>query len=194
MLYIYGLTGQWSPDAAATLQSVKAMTTHIKWVASSTRDSPVQLRLPFKASKHTLKGAFKWLSSGQVLLPTAVRTLHWATALGGRVNDVGSTAWERALATGFQVGAHGYAGQASSRSSGSSNRCGSRRLVDAPLSDCCARYMEHIVAGPQSREAVNGQRTVLLLWRRCVPGGRPGLQVGSNGVTSQQQMWSSTCR
>ena len=43
------------------LQSVKGMTTHIKWVVSSTHDSPVQLRLPFKASKRTLEGVFKWL-------------------------------------------------------------------------------------------------------------------------------------
>ena len=58
--------------------------------------------------------------------------------LGGRVNrdDVGSTAWERALATEFQVGAHGCAGQASSRSSGFSNRChGSRRRAIEPRSD-----------------------------------------------------------
>ena len=45
MLYIYGLT------VHLTLQSLKAMTTHIKWVASSTHYFPVQLRLPFKASK-----------------------------------------------------------------------------------------------------------------------------------------------
>ena len=53
MLYIYGLT--------VHLKSVNATTTHIKWIASSTHDSPVQLRLPFKASKHTLNGVFKWL-------------------------------------------------------------------------------------------------------------------------------------
>ena len=59
----------------------------------------------------------------------ALRALHQTTALGGRVNDVGSTAWERALAMGFRVtvGAHGYAGQASSRSSGSSSRLGCGR-------------------------------------------------------------------
>ena len=38
----------------------RILTTH-KWVASSTHDSPVQLRLPFKASKRTLEGVFKWL-------------------------------------------------------------------------------------------------------------------------------------
>ena len=122
------------------------------------------------------RGCSSGWSSGQVLLPTAVRILHRTTALGGRVNDVGSTAWERALATGFQIGAHGYAGQASSRSSGSSNRCGSRRA----LSDSSARQMERIVAGPESWEAVNGQLVILLLGRRCVPDGRPGLPVGLN--------------
>ena len=55
MLYIYELT------VHLTLQFVKAMTTHIKWVASSTHDSPEQLRLPFKTSKRILEGAFKWL-------------------------------------------------------------------------------------------------------------------------------------
>ena len=55
MLYIYELT------VHLTLQSVTAMTRHIKWVASSTHDSPDKLRLPFKASKRTLEGAFKWL-------------------------------------------------------------------------------------------------------------------------------------
>ena len=67
-------------------------------------------------------------------------------------------------------------------------------FVDAPLSDSRARHMERIVAEPESWEAVNGQRAVLLLGRCCVPGGRPGLPVGSNKVRSQQQMWSSTCR
>ena len=37
------------------------MTTQIKWVASSTHDFPIQLRLPFKASKRIQEGAFKWL-------------------------------------------------------------------------------------------------------------------------------------
>ena len=55
MLYIYELT------VHLTLQSLKAMNTHIKWVASSKHDSPVQLRLPFKASECTLEGAFKWM-------------------------------------------------------------------------------------------------------------------------------------
>ena len=89
------------------------------------------------------RGCSSGWSSGQVLLPTAVRILHRTTALGGRVNDVGSTAWERVLATEFQVGAHGYAGQASSRSSGSSNTCGRRRA----LSGSRARHMERIVLG-----------------------------------------------
>ena len=67
-------------------------------------------------------------------------------------------------------------------------------VVDAPLSDGRARHMERIVAGPESWEAVDGQRAVHLLGRRGVPGGRPGLPVGSNGVRIQQQMWSPTCR
>ena len=53
-------------------------------------------------------------------------------------------------------------------------------VVDAPLSDDSARHMERIVAGLESWEAVNGRRAVLLLGRRCVPGGRPGLPVSSN--------------
>ena len=67
-------------------------------------------------------------------------------------------------------------------------------VVDAPLSDGRARHMERIVAGPESWEAVDGQRAVHLLGRRGVPGGRTGLPVGSNGVRIQQQMWSPTCR
>ena len=42
---------------------------------------------------------------------TAVRALNCTTVLRGRVNDVGSTAWEHTLSTGFQVGAHEYAGR-----------------------------------------------------------------------------------
>ena len=38
-------------------------------------------------------------------------------------------------------------------------------VVDAPLSDGRARHMERIVAGPESWEAVDGQRAVLLLGR-----------------------------
>ena len=73
-MYIYELT------VHPTLQYVKAMTTHIKWVASSTHDFPVQLRLPFKASKHALKGAFKWLE-----------TLMWA---GAAAYCCTNTAWD----------------------------------------------------------------------------------------------------
>ena len=86
MLYIYGLT------VHLTLQSVKAMTTHIKWAASSTHDSPVQLRLPFKASKGTLEGAFKWLEQWARLRPTAVRALH---GLAAWVEE--STTWGQQL-------------------------------------------------------------------------------------------------
>ena len=53
-------------------------------------------------------------------------------------------------------------------------------VVDAPLSDGRAGHMERIVAGsglrrPESCEAADGQLAVLLLGRRCVLGGRPGL-------------------
>ena len=101
--------------------------------------------------------------------------------MGGRVNDVGSTAWKRAL---FKL----------------EHTCTPGRLpigvqdpatdvvVDAPLSDGSARHIERIVAGPESWEAVDGQLAVLLLGRRGVPGGRPGLPVGSNGVRIQKQM------
>ena len=62
MLYIYGLT----VHPTLQLESVKAMTMHIKWVASSTHYSHVQLRLPFKASKRTQEGAFNWLEQWAV--------------------------------------------------------------------------------------------------------------------------------
>ena len=58
-------------------------------------------------------------------------------ALGRRVNDVGLTAWEHALATEL--------------------------VVDAQLSGSSARHMESIVTGPWSSEAVNGQLAVPLL-------------------------------
>ena len=48
-------------------------------VASSTHDSAVEFRLPFKfkASKHTLEGAFKWLE-------------QWAGATDYRCTSPGS--------------------------------------------------------------------------------------------------------
>ena len=112
-----------------------------------------------------------------MLLPTAMRALHRTTALGGRVND------------GRQLGSAPSPRDFKLEHMGTQGRLpigvqdpATDVVVDAPLSDGRARHMERIVAGPESWEAVDVQRAVLLLWRRGVPGGRPGLPVGSDVV------------
>ena len=102
-------------------------------------------------------------SSGQVLRPTAVRTLHRTTALGRRVNDVGrqhgSAPWPRDFK--LEHTSHGRPGRLPIGVQDPATDV----VVDAPLSDGRARHMERIVAGPESWEAVDGQRAVLLLGR-----------------------------
>ena len=89
MLYIYELT------VHLTLQSVKVMTTHIlvKLSLGSIQHTllPCTTQTPIQGIQMYPQGGVQ-VGTGQVLLPTAIRTLRRTMALGGRVNEVGSTA------------------------------------------------------------------------------------------------------
>ena len=122
---------RWRPcgvtwDSSRTVVVIKLLRTSA--LASSTHDSPVQFRLPFKASKRTLEGVFIWLE-------------QWAgaTAYGctSTASDYG-VGWKSQRRGINYLGAcprHGISSSstrvpASSRSSGSSNRWTSTRSIE----------------------------------------------------------------
>ena len=139
MLYIYVLS------VHQTLQSVKAMTTHIKWVASSTHDSPVQLRLPFKASKHTLEaqveGQFKWLEQWEGAAAYCCAAVSWVEDSRRGVDNLGARPRHRISSWSTLVRWAGF------QSDQGVQVPATDLVVDAPLSDSSGRHMERIVAG-----------------------------------------------